>query len=951
MQFDQQLNTDKDSESNLDQLNHSNNVGLEPNTGGTESINLSTLGRTISSDEDTNLEAGGRVKAIERRRHQKSGKTDKEGPSTRSFGSSVIRPFSKGNDVSTVLEEHQYIVQENSSGTAQQTHLVRSRSDLSDDVSFEELVFTDDESEMTSRRRSSADSARSACENDKKSLEILDTSSKISTDLQVPQSSSKMFSHTDSSDKSEVEDQASVESQGSLSSNVGRSPQGVTPLFFATPKSLASGATYLDHCLVNNISPSMAHQFGVEHRLFIRAIIDILNERDSVGVEASMDDPNTIKSGKLKKASAFKAGWKTKYVELRMGIFTYYDEDPSQHETSVGDSNILSLSSPVRSTSKQHRKHIFLRASVCSCRAVSSKNHMHAGLSTGFIFELCSFNSNGENKRYFMTNTKEERQAWIRAIHESTIGGFKVYPPHRNFTKGVSSRELNSKGDIDAYLKLQSNIRKAKTEQAYLEVLAEFSHSPLIVPVVCIKEQAEASTTTTTSIKEIIGGDVILEFWKGLKHEVVSINGFVLRGDSGWGAERIIGTLTRCLLDFDRSFGLNIISKVGYDKTSYESISEAQAIAYARDVLDLCCRVRNEGDLHYCVETLCSNSDLVRLERQNFSCRSSDVEPLTINVSSFENGSRDESTRHEKSGWITSRSSSREPWKSRFCVLFEGNLTYFEKEYPSPHGLLEQVDLVGATIGVSEVVTRIVNSASRKSVDLLQSSEVRKDSSRFLVVLVTKDRSKERQLCFDDLSEFHAWKDALERAFKAQHSLCLPRLEDSGAARSDASPYGNSNSATKKRSGLFRMSRHSNNHDDDAISVMSGTENKGSSKGGSSKKSNAARSTTSSGHANHNEMSDDLSAVTKSDAKLVERIRLGQRPSVEVTVSAPVSYKILSSTNHAEDTNAVLTRFRAKLIFKFQLRGGPNGKLYCISEVLQLDLENNSTLQPKSDLS
>ena len=41
--------------------------------------------------------------------------------------------------------------------------------------------------------------------------------------------------------------------------------------------------------------PSISAKFAAEHYLFIRAVLQLLGERDRVGVEANMDDPHTIK--------------------------------------------------------------------------------------------------------------------------------------------------------------------------------------------------------------------------------------------------------------------------------------------------------------------------------------------------------------------------------------------------------------------------------------------------------------------------------------------------------------------------------------------------------------------------------------------------------------------------------------------------------------------------------
>jgi hypothetical protein len=723
--------------------------------------------------------------------------------------------------------------------------LARRKSDVSDDVSFEELVFTDDESDIkASRRSSSADDIdiSVALENVNDPSDVSDTQLTgaplhgecyVIRTTQDTADTNKLNDddrrHTvraGSPERRELEkeqnDEASTDSNVSASSHDVklRQPTGVTPLFFANTKSLSSGATYLDQSLLNKISPLMAYHFGIEHRLFIRAVIDLLYDRDIVGVEANIDDPNTLKSGKLKKASAYKAGWKTKYVELRMGNLTSYDDDPALHHTSA---------------KRRLGKHILLRGSITTCRAVSS-SHKHPGSSNGFVFELRTRNS-GEpsSKRYFMTHTQKERQEWIRAIHESTIGGLILSPLHRQLSKNVSKNEDNNKGDLDEFLSVQQNIRSSKSEEDYRKALASVMESALTVPVVWVKEHVEAfNSAEQKADPDGDCSDFTSQFWRNLRREVVSINGFILDGSSGRGTERIVGALTRCILDFDRSNGRALLAKHREEGTAYmeyESVSEVQAICYARDILLSCFRgdAQGHGDAQYCVDTLCSNPDLITLECQqtNYHKESDSLhdKALAITVSCPELRDVGDITgrNHEQSGWITCRSSSRDPWRSRFCVLSDGNFTYFEREHPSPHGLLEQLDLSGATIGISEVKASSKRAASKARDTTDSETEHPDENSRFLVVLVTRDRGKERQLCFDNRTEFLVWREALEVAFKGKQSLIpFSKARDAGPA------YSHTAVVARKRGGLFRgLSRHANSpHIDDLANRFTSLESK-----------------------------------------------------------------------------------------------------------------------------
>jgi len=146
-----------------------------------------------------------------------------------------------------------------------------------------------------------------------------------------------------------------------------------TSFIFHNAASSLSSSSIDPNCPNAQIStPTLAR----EHRLLLRGIMELLKERDTVGVTASVDDPMYIKAGFLKEKQSTDVFWKLKYVELRKGILTFYTpSDPSL----------------------KRRKFIPLRASLCvSCRAVNSAPHSVAkytkrggARSTNtFIFEL-----------------------------------------------------------------------------------------------------------------------------------------------------------------------------------------------------------------------------------------------------------------------------------------------------------------------------------------------------------------------------------------------------------------------------------------------------------------------------------------------------------------------------------------------------------------------------------
>lgn len=104
------------------------------------------------------------------------------------------------------------------------------------------------------------------------------------------------------------------------------------------------------------IDSSLALNFLMEHRIFLKAALNLLTERDRHAPELGMMDPNVLKSGPLKKASHLMNGvWKVKYVEVRRGMFSYYENAVSKD--SQGEGELL-------------RKNIPLEATTVKCRAV-----------------------------------------------------------------------------------------------------------------------------------------------------------------------------------------------------------------------------------------------------------------------------------------------------------------------------------------------------------------------------------------------------------------------------------------------------------------------------------------------------------------------------------------------------------------------------------------------------
>lgn len=391
-------------------------------------------------------------------------------------------------------------------------------------------------------------------------------------------------------------------------------------------------------------------------------------------------------------------------------------------------------------------------------------------------------------RRLWMASSNEERQSWIQAINGATIGGSMSDRRCKFAATGNPNSLSDAVGDFELFLKIQSDIYSSKTKESFMSALSSIFGSTLTAPIHWIKDQQQhrnvmdtPAYTTAQNVEaahedddnvnidddepaenvSINNGSIIDEndyFWKDLKKESVYINGFVVKGDSGWGPERIVGALTRSILDFDRS---QQHDTGGFSSTNNNHmllldsrITEVQAIMFARDILLACSWRKSEANCHSCISTLCGKTDLVALCPTNGSHNN----VINITIRSPAKKERDDSV---KSGWIASRESSKKPWRSRFCMLLNGIISFYEKEHPNPHGLLEQIDLSGATIGISEV------EGSKRNLGVTSNSTSKIDTAnnkKYLICIVPKDRTKERQMCFDDQREFLAWQESLNNA-------------------------------------------------------------------------------------------------------------------------------------------------------------------------------------------
>lgn len=279
-------------------------------------------------------------------------------------------------------------------------------------------------------------------------------------------------------------------------------------------ESVVSGYGSTANQKLDRTSLSATATFAMEHRIFLRAILSLLAERDQFAIEAaSADDPRTIKAGPLKKASQILKGiWKVKYVEIRRGLFSYYgdnaggtSEDSKDPDGVSEPSNMIQqfFNEEVKQRFQENtkRKSLPLRANLCTCRAVKVQQKLGIpAMNSGFIFELTV---EGGPRRLWMANSREERQNWIHAIHEAMIGGSVVRSSAGNSdyyygnSGGMYGNEYGipmdspHKRDLEKFVRVRRNIKNAEHPDEYLYALQDLFGKSFKVPVQWIKEQIE----------------------------------------------------------------------------------------------------------------------------------------------------------------------------------------------------------------------------------------------------------------------------------------------------------------------------------------------------------------------------------------------------------------------------------------------------------------------------
>ncbi len=486
----------------------------------------------------------------------------------------------------------------------------------------------------------------------------------------------------------------------------------------------------------------VAQDFAIEHRIFLRAILSLLNERDKSVMEADAYSPKAIKIGHLKKASRRMGLWRTKSVELRKGTFSYFDCVDKQGSSTSRSND--------RKTSAVRRKRIDipLTASSCTCQPVK-----HSG---GAVFEL---GIQGGSRRLWMANTPDERRIWIQAIHNAMIGASVTRGEHflDYQVEHVDGRNRKKKGDnvppnspyrdfLEQYLAIRAATQAANSKDQYLGALSCLHEKSITVPVQWIKLQVDKTPAASFSETEISFG--VEQLWKDLLRDSVEINGEIIKGDSFHGPDRIIGQLARQILSSDNALLPGNHTSLQLDGTR-NRITEVQAISYARDILLACDRTRSGGDSYFCLENLCLNRTLVVL------CPSStEATPLSIKVSTRCQQKGIGEADITQRGWAFSRNNSDEPWTRQYMVLSNGVLKCYGAADPRPHVLLDKVVLQGAKIGSLSHIVR--GSKYTKYAD--------ESVPGGIVNITIKDGLIIREFLFEDEFSFILWHISMRKS-------------------------------------------------------------------------------------------------------------------------------------------------------------------------------------------
>jgi hypothetical protein len=427
--------------------------------------------------------------------------------------------------------------------------------------------------------------------------------------------------------------------------------------------------------------------------------------------------------------------WKVKYVELRRGNLCYYED------------------------SGEGRKIIHLRQSDTIVRVSSSRG-------PGFVFELIV---QGSPARFWAASSEEERLSWVRAIRAAMIGGDGF------------RRELDlapHQEAIEIYQSLRNAIGSTDLHENYMaafESLFDKGQS-LRVPLQWVQEQVQPinddSQASFKQLKVRVRSPhkrlktSIHEFWTSMAQTTFAINGLIVPRLTPLASERIMGGLTRCILEYDKAYREEVEEETGMVLERGGCITELQAISYARDILMSVLRRKEQQDLAVSVTHLLGNPDLIDVVAQL------EEEPVHLEVSFAGQDLPDDLPQvgNEMAGWLRTRRKhfATNKWKARYAVLSGAVLSYYEAASPHPHGLRGQLVLSGATI----------------------QDESPEGEEQFVFCVVVPD--EKRLFSFKQELEYQEWREAIQLSIDNCAALTEDRQIDDRPTLSENKAFSKS---------------------------------------------------------------------------------------------------------------------------------------------------------------
>ena len=232
-------------------------------------------------------------------------------------------------------------------------------------------------------------------------------------------------------------------------------------------------------------------------------------------------------------------------------------------------------------------------------------------------------------------------------------------------------------------------------------------------------------------------------------------------------------------------------------------MTEVQAIAYSRDVLLGCLRSGGtggtDGDSHYSVDTLLGHPGVVQLRSAGSGAGGGGgSRPFEVEVAGAASGGPVPDVRggggiggsapggltmanaHEKRGWVRCRTRAGGHWKRRFCVVSEALISYYEHEFPRPHGLDKKLVLVGATV-TGDAPPPPGDEASGGHPPA-PNPNPNPNPGVSILHLRDRDQAKEHHIAFQTEEEMQSWATSIRRSI----ATCTPRRLAAATATKNA---------------------------------------------------------------------------------------------------------------------------------------------------------------------